>query len=173
MCVFQNRGTSNSYLDVGSNNLLCPVYFTPLSLTRRSLSIALFQSVWRAITIITMCSAVFYRPWFTDKSLCRSVHSPVKFRSAATVKIDHREMQRHPISVRYNRLHETVCNEKLFIKGRWNMHAHNQKSRESPHQKFSLIDRKKLFEWLWTTVTYLVYFIASAIDFQNIIMKNI
>lgn len=72
--------------------------FPPLS--RRSLSVALFQFVSRAITIITTHTAGFYRPWFTDKSLRHNVHSPVKFRSAVTVKIYHREMQRHPISAR-------------------------------------------------------------------------
>lgn len=77
--------------------------FPLLSLTRRSLSVALFQLISRAITIITMHSADFYRPWFTDKSLRRSVHSPVKFRSAATVKIYHREMQGHPITTDFTR----------------------------------------------------------------------
>lgn len=136
-----------------------------LSLSCRSLSVALFQFVSGAITIITTHAAGFYRPWFTDKSLRRNVHSPVKFRSAVTVKIYHREMQRHPISARATDFTRSSVTRSFLLKVAEICMLIIRNPRESPRQKF-FIDRKNVslsdFEW---QIFKLVCFIALVINF--------
>lgn len=85
---------------------------------------------------------------YIDKSLRRSAHSPVKFRSQTRQLKSTVEMQRRSISACYNRLHRIVCNEKLFIKSCWNMHPIRWQ-------------KKYFFKWLFFERQCNLFFSAS------------
>lgn len=78
-------------------------------LSRRSLSTATRYFSWfkRLWWLLWCAPSVFIRLWFTDKNVRSGAHSPVKFRSAATVKIyrrGYRDVQSLRVTTDFTRL---------------------------------------------------------------------